>query len=379
MLFSRHSSARPAPANNQGDGFVLYDHIADRWVVSDFAFPAFPGTSFYQCVGVSMTSDPVAGGWWLYAIQTDSANPNFLGDYPKFALWPDAYYFTVNLFSNNTTFNGVRVFALDRASMINGNPANAVAFSLTPAQLGDTYSLVAATFRTGTAPSAGTEEYLLSIDSPGASGVTLTTLHAWRFHVDFMTPANSTFTGPFDITVNGFTDAFTNSGSHLVPQSGTAQMLDTLGDRLMTPVVYTNFSGTESLWASHTVNNNQGGTGPMAVRWYQFDVTGDVIPAAAAQQQTFNNGADGLFRWMPSIAVDSMGNMAIGYSVSSASIFPSIRYAGRLAGDPANDTCPRRSKHVRRQRRSDSLRCALGRLHLSQHRSVGQSYVLACE
>ncbi len=136
----------PCAGSNQGDGFVFYDHIADRWVVSDFAFPAFPGTSFYQCVGVSMTSDPVAGGWWLYAIQTDAAHTNYLGDYPKFALWPDAYYFTVNLFSDNTTFNGVRVFALDRAAMINGNPATAVAFTLTPAQLGNGYSLLPATF-----------------------------------------------------------------------------------------------------------------------------------------------------------------------------------------------------------------------------------------
>src|SRR6266404_5370568 len=57
---------------NDGDGFVFYDHISDRWVVSDFAFPGFPGPGpFCQCIGVSKTSDPVAGGWWLYAIQVD--------------------------------------------------------------------------------------------------------------------------------------------------------------------------------------------------------------------------------------------------------------------------------------------------------------------
>ena len=64
--------------------------MADRWVVSDFAFPAFPGVSFWQCIGVSKTSNPVSGGWWLYAIQVDPANPTYLGDYPKFGLWPDA-------------------------------------------------------------------------------------------------------------------------------------------------------------------------------------------------------------------------------------------------------------------------------------------------
>ena len=81
-----------------------------------------------QCIGVSRTSDPVAGGWWLYAVQVDPANANCLGDYPKFGLWPDAYYLSMNEFSNNTTFNGVRVYALDRNSMINAGPANAIGF-----------------------------------------------------------------------------------------------------------------------------------------------------------------------------------------------------------------------------------------------------------
>ena len=86
-FFSALGAGNPCGANqNRGDGFVFYDHLADRWVVSDFAFPAFPGTSFYQCIGVSKTSDPVAGGWWLYAVQVDPANPTFLGDYPKFGL-----------------------------------------------------------------------------------------------------------------------------------------------------------------------------------------------------------------------------------------------------------------------------------------------------
>ncbi|HEY8187706.1 MAG TPA: hypothetical protein VIF64_16665, partial [Pyrinomonadaceae bacterium] len=132
-FFSALGTSTPCGNNqNQGDGIVFYDHIADRWVVSDFAFPAFPGTSFYQCIGVSKTSDPVAGGYWLYAVQVDPSNTNFIGDYPKFGLWPDAYYMTVNLFSNNTTFNGVRVYALNRNAMINGGPASTIAFTLSP-------------------------------------------------------------------------------------------------------------------------------------------------------------------------------------------------------------------------------------------------------
>jgi hypothetical protein len=341
----------PCANANNGDPFVMYDHLADRWVISDFAFPAFPGTSFWQCIGVSQSADPVAGPWALYAFQIDSTNPTELGDYPKFAMWnsggspaQNAYFFTVNLFSSPTTFVGVRVFALDRASMLSAGPANAIAFTVSLTGVGDSYSFVPATFRTGTAPPAGRNEMVLAIDSPATGGVTVTQVHARFFHVDFATPANSSFgvgtshTPDAEITVTGFVDAFTNlAGVTIVPQQGTTQKVDTLGDKIMTPVVYQNRSGTESLWASSTVCTDANCTGPTGVRWYQFNVTGGTFPSTAVQQQTWTNGNDGLYRFMPSIAVDNAGNAAIGYSTSSSTAFPDIRYAGRLASDPSND------------------------------------------
>src|SRR3984893_231438 len=262
------------------------------------------------------------------------------------ALWNDGgtqpvATFTVNNFNPN--FVRVRAFALDRASMLTGGPANAIAFTVPLAGVGDSYSFVPATFRTGGPPPAGRDEMVLAIDSPATGGVALTQVHARFFHVDFGTPTNSTFgIGPnhtpnAEITVDPFVDAFTNSGTLLVPQSGTAQRLDTLGDKIMTPLVYQNRAGAESLWASGTVCTDTNCTGPTGVRWYQFDVTGGNFPATPVQQQTWTNGNDGLWRWMGSIAVDQNGNAAIGYSTSSTTIFPSIRYAGRLAGDPLND------------------------------------------
>jgi hypothetical protein len=155
----------PCSGFNNGDGFVFYDHQANRWVVSDFAFPGtLPGSGpFYQCIGVSQTGDPVSGGWFLYAIQHDSSNPTWIGDYPKLAMWnsggspaQNAYYLTVNLFNGVTLgFQGVRAFALDRASMLAGGAANTIAFNITPAGLGDSYSLVPAGFRTGYASACG--------------------------------------------------------------------------------------------------------------------------------------------------------------------------------------------------------------------------------
>lgn len=345
-FFSALGVTTPCGNNqNGGDGVVFYDHMANRWVVSDFAYPSFPGALFYQCVGVSKTADPVAGGWWLYAIQVDPANPTYIGDYPKFGLWPDAYYFSVNTFSDPSTFTGVRVFALPRSAMINGTGApnpGAVAFSITPANLGDTYSLVPASFRTGSAPPAGQPEYFMAVNSSAVSGTVENQVFAWRFHVDFVTPANSTFgvgaghTPDATVAVNNFVDAFVGASSAIVPQTGTAALLDTLGDKLMANLVYQKLGAAESLYASQTVNNNQGGTGPTAIRWYQFNVTGNTLPATPAQQQTFNNAADGLWRFMPSIAVDGQGNMVVGYAESSSATQPAIAYAGRLVGDAPN-------------------------------------------
>src|SRR5207245_7605844 len=115
--------------------------------------------------------------------------------------------------------------------------------------------------------------------------------------------------------------------------------LDTLGDKIMTPVVDQNRAGVESLGARQTVILNYP-NGPTAVRWYQFNVTGGNFPANAVQQQDWTNGNDGLWRWMPSIAVDQNGNTALGYSTSNTTIFPSIRYAGRLVSDPPGNLAP---------------------------------------
>ena len=158
----------------------------------------------------------------------------------------------------------------------------------------------------------------------------------WLFHVDFADPANSTVGIGADhtpnafISVNPFTEAWTNAaGFTIVPQQGTSAKLDTLGDKIMTPVVYQNRNGTESLWADQTKILNFP-NGPTIVRWYQFDVTGGTFPATAAQQQDWSNGNDGLWRFMPSLAVDQNGNMAIGYATSSSSIFPAFVTRGVL-------------------------------------------------
>src|SRR5215831_18153116 len=253
----------------------------------------------------------------------------------------------MNEFSTNTTFNGVRVYALDRNSMINAGPANAIGFSILPANLGNQYSLVPASFRTGDPPPAGQPEWFMDVNSSATAGTVENQVFVRRFHVDFVTPGNSVFgvgashSPDGIITVNGFKGAFNANTIHLCPNgtATTTQWLDTHGDKIMYPLIYQNLGGVESIYADQTIllATDATLTGPTAVRWYQFNMTGNTIPATPAQQQDWNNGADGLFRWTPSINVDWQGNVSIGYSTSSTTLNPEIRYAGRLGGDPPNN------------------------------------------
>jgi hypothetical protein len=285
----------------------------------------------------------------LYAVLVDPTDTN---DYPKAAMWSNpqpggAYHFTYNMWADLSTFTGVKVQALDRGAMLDGqqNPT-VIEFKVPLAGLTPdiAYSFVAAGFRTGDPPPADRDEMLLAVRSGTLPGPgTFSDVLGWLFHVDFVNPDNSTLGVGTDhsanasIAVNTFTEAWIGSFVFsVVPQQGTSSLLDTLGDKIMTPVVYQNRNGTESLWADQTTMLNWP-NGPTAVSWYQFDVTGGTFPATAAQQQEWTNGDDGLWRFMPSIAVDQNGNTAIGYATSSSSIHPGIRYAGRLEGDPPND------------------------------------------
>ncbi len=342
-LFAPLGTSNPCGNHqNEGDPIALYDQIADRWVLSDFAFAISltgnPRAPFYQCIAVSKTNDPVAGGWYLYALLADST---LLNDYPKFGLWPDAYYMTANMYNlgNNNVF--VRVWALDRNAMLNGT-LNTIYFDL-PTCAGTTascsaVSLLPANLR-GALPPAGSPNYLASIEAPNTSAAipfVSSVVHLFQFHVDWTTPANSTFAAAPNVAVASFIEPIVKSGSgvsfNVIPQKGTSTKLDSLGDRLMMQLQYRNIGGAQSLWATHTVAVKIGTTYVAALRWYQINIAGGT-PSLVQQGNVVAN--DGLFRWMPSIAVDKNGDAVVGYSASSATIYPGIRYAGRLSTDTA--------------------------------------------
>ena len=226
-------------------------------------------------------------------------------------------------FPANGSFSNVRVWAFNKAQMYAGAPtAQVVSFNATKSTMGGTnFGLLPANARLQTgSPPPGRENLFAALT--GFTNV----VRIWKFHVDWNNTANSTFTGPTGAST-GTTWAV---GPGLVPEL-VENTLDTLTFRAMMQNQYTNIGGVESLWNSHTVAGSS--ASQAAVRWYQVPVTGGAI-GSALQASTYN--PDSRHRFMPSVAVDRVGNMAIGYSVSSAAMHPAIRYSGRLAGDPPN-------------------------------------------
>jgi hypothetical protein len=303
----------PCEADNDGDAVANYDKAAGRWVISQFAVTAAP---YFQCVAISQTSD-ATGGYYRYAFSYGSVFP----DYPKIGIWPDGYYIAFNMFTGNT-FSGAKLCAYDRSKMLTGAAATQQCFQLSSSFGGVLPSDVDGT----TAPPAGSPNYLVNF---GASKLNL-----WKFHTDWTTPANTTLTGPTAIPVAAFTAAC--SGGTCIPQPGVRQQLDSLADRLMYRFAYRNFTGTgahEALVVTHSVKVGTNKKNPYTgIRWYEIRSPGTT--PVVFQQSTY--APDTNYRWMGSAAMDKQGNLAVGYSVSSSSVYPAIRYTGRLVTDTLN-------------------------------------------
>ncbi|MEW6758928.1 MAG: carboxypeptidase regulatory-like domain-containing protein, partial [Acidobacteriota bacterium] len=318
----------PCAANNDGDPIVLWDRFRNRWVISQFNLP----DPYYQAIAVSQTADPT-GSWYLYCFQYDATNMN---DYPKFGIWPDGYYMTVNQFANMSSWAGAGLCVFEADKMINGDPT-ARMLKVDLGAINSNYgSILPAHFEGMANPPAASPCYFLEVDD-GAwiPGYPNDALRLWEGHVNWVA---GTFTvgvagEPNQILDTAAFDPLCVGNRNCIPQPGTTQRLDSLGDRLMYRLQYRNFGSYEAMVVNHSVDVGSGRSG---VRWYELRKSG-TGPWSIFQQGTYAP-TDGLSRWMGSAAQDHMGNLAVGYSVSDASsMYPSIYYAGRLASDPAGD------------------------------------------
>ncbi len=300
-----------------GDPIVLFDHLANRWLMSEFSANANA-----LCVYISQTADPITGGWFVY----EFATPDF-PDYPKYGVWPDAYYVSTNESSP-------AVYALDRSNMLNGSSATMQRFTASNLSGFGFQALIPSDLDGALAPPAGSPNYFMrhrddEAHNAGSNDPTQDYLEIWEFSVDFVTPANSTFTGPTNIPITEIdSDLCGLTSFDCFPQPGSTVTLDPLREVAMWRSQYRNF-GTHETMVGNLVtdvdNTDHGG-----IRWFEMRNTGSGW--SLFQEGTFSPDSDN--RWMGSISMDGEGNIAMGYNVVSTSTFPGIRYVGRVASDP---------------------------------------------
>lgn len=292
--------------SNGGDPVVLYDHLANRWIISQLGF----NNSFsdnYQCVAVSTTAD-ATGSYYRYAFPFGA----LFNDYPKFGIWPDAYYYSANMYGSK--FLGALACALDKNAMLAGKPVAMICFQNDPSVA----SLLPADLDGKTLPPAGEPEPFVGIADTGH-------LNVFGFHADFANPSNSTFTGT-QIAVAPFSEICARAVSlACVPEPSPGENVDALSDRLMFRLAYRNLGDHESLVVNHTVAG-----GPLAaVRWYE--IRNPAAPFVYQQGTVYDPSVD---YWLGSAAMDKTGDIALGFSASGQKLYPSVYTVARAAGDP---------------------------------------------
>lgn len=298
--------------SNDGDPIIMYDEYSNRWIATQFALPYYPNGPFWEMIAVSMTPDPT-GQWYRYAFQFAD-----MPDYPKLAVWHNAYLMSINRFTSGSgNYTGVGAVAFERAKMLTGDPTAQMVVFTYPSSA-EPYSFLPAD-ADGTAPPANAPAYFAYMnDFPDKIVI-------YKMVLDWTNTTNSTFSLDQSLTTASFA-----SGISGIVQPGTTRKLDALSDRLMYRLQYRNFGTYQTMVTNHTVNlSNVAG-----IRWYEFRKSG-TAPWSIYQQGTYS--PDNTSRWMGSIAMDAAGNIALGYSVSSSTVYPGIRYTGRMANDPLGE------------------------------------------
>ncbi len=319
----------PCATVNDGDPIALYDKVHHVWLLSQFKIqnPA------YFCTAVSQTDD-ATGSYNLYAFLTTDFN-----DYPKWGIWPTGYFATDNHFNNSgTAYLNARLHAFNDVKMRAGDPS---AEEITADLTANDYSILPADMDSPVGPPAGQPEFFI-----GSYDVDATNNHLYLYSMapDF-SAGTAVVTGSGlanPITVPTYVP-FCDSSRSCVPESG-GSTVDALGDRVMYRFSYwddgvgANVGPTagpipqQHWYVNHTAT---AGSGQAGVRWYEFVArVSRVSTSGLSLKQSGTYAPDSNYRWMASMARDKKNNLAVGFSISSSSTFPSISVAGRGATDP---------------------------------------------
>ncbi|MDB5207297.1 MAG: type sorting protein [Flavisolibacter sp.] len=313
-----------------GDPVALYDQFSDRYYITEFGFSGGV-TTFVNTliIGVSLTNDPT-GAWSIYKFVDNS----FFVDYPHWGVWPNAIYATSNDFNTaGNAYLGSSVYAFDKNAMLAG-AATATMLRQRFNNADQVYGSIAPVSISGSTPPASGSPGLFmyySDDNWTAAPGDVDFLQLLTFQPNFVTPASTVITLGQIINTAPFKSGMCNFARSCIPSAGGNY--DAISDRIMNRIYYRNFGTHEALVLNYTVDASFPATPQKAgLRWYELRKTGG--PWSIFQQSTYAPDAD--HRWMGTIGINSLGQIALGYNHSGAGKFASIYFTGRNAGDPLN-------------------------------------------
>lgn len=334
--------------SNLGDPIVVYDHLADRWLLSQFANPS------HMCIAISQTPDPTAGAWFLYTFNVGTTLP----DYPKLGVWPDGYYMSAYEPPN------LGVYVFNRANMLLGNAASFMKTTI-PAlgAPGVRDTRILPSDLDGPLPPDGTPNFFVrTVDGQQDPGNPVDRIEIYEFAANWANPS-FTFTLVDTLSPAPFNIMLCNRNGpgvrDCIPQPSTTSTVDALSNRPMMQLKFRKFPAHSTIVFNQTIDVSGSMPVPTAevagIRWYELRKSGanwtiQQQGTYAPQPEAVMTASELLHRWMGSVAMDKDGNIALGYSVVNDNdtnpVFPGIRYTGRHVNDPPG-SMPQGEKTIR--------------------------------
>ncbi|MBL4888052.1 MAG: hypothetical protein JKZ03_06300, partial [Flavobacteriaceae bacterium] len=305
------------PGNDLGDPIMLYDALADRFIITEFD----DSPNGFN-IAISKGPDPVNDGWHVYTTEFGTSS---FPDYPKFSIWPDGYYITANIGSSD------RVFVMERLKMLNGEPAQFAKFPLSNIATSGFYSPQFFNLGNATAPASGNATVVYMQDDAWF-GVSDDHLKLWTVNMDWNTIDNSTISSAVELITGDFTSVFDGGSlSNLTQPSGPD--IDALQATIMNQAQFRKFPTHNSAVFNFVVDTD-GTAGKLAgIRWFELRQNGDGQPWTIFQEGTYISPAGGKHAFAASMAMDNQGNIGMGYSTLSNTESIAIQYTGRFAND----------------------------------------------
>ena len=317
-------------ASNDGDIIAQWDHAAHRWVLHQNVIYSNPATA---CFAISTTPD-ATGTYYRFAFPLNNQHGDTFPDYPKLGTWTNSYVQTQNNFGQGGTNSNPCVY--DRIKMLAGDAsAGQVCFQLTA-----DHSLLPADIDSPTPPPTGQDVFLIgTLGNPDNAHIAL-----YSIHIDWSNPNGASITGNNHSQLIAVPAYNVIPQGPAVPQKGTSDLLGGLGDRLMYRFAYYDdplpvstatdiaHQPFQHWYVSHSV---RAAGGQIGMRWYEFRAPQRTVPVTSLVLfQSGTYAPDSNYRWMGSLAQDKMGDIALGYSLSSTTVYTSVAFTGRLKTDP---------------------------------------------